>query len=495
MPISSAAFVRATITLLLVGFLAVLAIVAASVWLARYTDRQIVVLDNEQKLRREAFTLIGLVQSAEAGQRGYLLTREEPYLEPYLHAVRDLDEALDTLHALVEGRPEYAAAVDDLGLLVAGKVAELEESVGLARAGRAGEAMAIMRSDRGRIAMEAIQKAADALVTSTDAVVTATASNVRQNAGALVWMLGAGGLVILFVVGGTSWIAWRYTRDLETARREVMALNATLEARVRERTEDVARANEEIQRFAYIVSHDLRSPLVNVMGFTSELEAGLGMLREYLAAQPAEGSDERLTAVRSAVETEMPEAIGFIRSSTAKMDSLINAILKLSREGRRRLSAERIDMRALLTNAADAVRHQLLEAGGEIEVARAMPEIVSDRLAVEQIFGNLLDNAVKYLEPDRPGRIAVTAEETPMGIDFVVEDNGRGIAAEDQERIYELFRRAGPQDRQGEGIGLSHVRALVRRLGGTIALSSELGKGTSFRVRLPRTLPQLRENV
>jgi signal transduction histidine kinase len=495
MPISSAAFIRATVALLLVGFLAVFAIVAASLWLAGYTDRQIVVLDEEQKIRREAFTLIGLVQSAEASQRGYMLTREDPYLEPYLDAVQDIEESLDRLRGLVEERPGDAAAVDRLGVLVAGKLAELEETVELLRAGRGGDAMAILRSDRGRIAMTSIRETADALVTSTDAVITATAADVREKAGTLVWMLGAGGVVILLVVGGTSWTAWRYTRDLEVARREVMALNATLEARVRERTEDVARANEEIQRFAYIISHDLRSPLVNVMGFTSELEAGLAALREHFSVTGDQAEGQPPAAVRAAIDAEMPEAIGFIRSSTAKMDNLINAILKLSREGRRTLNAERLDMRALLAGAADAVRHQLSEAGGEIDVSRDIPDIISDRLAVEQIFGNLIDNAVKYLDSDRPGRVVVSAQETPMGIDFLVEDNGRGIAQEDQERIFELFRRAGPQDRPGEGIGLSHVRALVRRLGGTITLRSEVGKGTAFRVRLPRTLSHLRESV
>jgi signal transduction histidine kinase len=495
MPISSAAFVRTTLALLFVGFAAVFGIVAASVWLAGYTDSRIAILDDEQRIRREVFILIALIQNAEAGQRGYLLTREEPYLAPYQDAVRSIDGVVDSLHALVEDRPNYARAVNQLGRLVADKLTELEETIELMRAGRTGEAMAIIRSDRGKIAMDALRAAAAALVTSTDAVITATALDLRSSANALVIVLSAGGLVTLFVVGGTGWVAWRHTRDLEASRREVLALNTTLEARVRARTEDVARANEEIQRFAYIVSHDLRSPLVNVMGFTSELEAGVATIREYVGGRDDDPDDQLLQAARQAIDSDMPEAIGFIRSSTAKMDNLINAILRLSREGRRSLTAEPIDMRALLVAAADSVRHRIAETGGEIEVGRAIPEIISDRLAVEQIFGNLIDNAVKYLVPDRPGRVVVSAEETPMGIDFIVEDNGRGIAAEDQERVFELFRRAGPQDQPGEGIGLSHVRALVRRLGGTISLRSEVGKGTAFRVRLPRTLPQLRESV
>jgi signal transduction histidine kinase len=264
---------------------------------------------------------------------------------------------------------------------------------------------------------------------------------------------------------------------------------------VRERAGDLARANEEIQRFAYIVSHDLRSPLVNVMGFTSELEAGLAALRAFMERVPANDDDDLVAReARTAIDADMPEAIGFIRSSTGKMDNLINAILKLAREGiarsRRSASTWPPDR-----GGRDSVRHRLSENGGEIEVEKPLPDISSDRLALEQIFGNLVDNAVKYLDPSRPGRIVIRGRETRTGVEYEVEDNGRGIAPEDHDRVFELFRRSGAQDVAGEGIGLSHVRALVRRLGGEITLQSSLGKGTMFRVRLPRNLLILRESA
>ena len=129
-----------------------------------------------------------------------------------------------------------------------------------------------------------------------------------------------------------------------------------------------------------------------------------------------------------------------------------------------------------------------VHVGGSPSARATGPQEAIDRLSVEQIFGNLIDNAVKYLDPERPGRIVVRAEETPMGIVFEVEDNGRGIDAKDHERVFDLFRRAGSQDRPGEGIGLSHVKALVRRLGGSIFLRSEVGVGTTFVIRLPRVL-------
>ena len=240
---------------------------------------------------------------------------------------------------------------------------------------------------------------------------------------------------------------------------------------------ELRESNEEIQRYAYIVSHDLRAPLVNVMGFTSELEATQAEIRAALSGHPQ----------GARIEADVAEALGFIRAAITKMEALIAAILKLSREGRRNFRPEPLDMRALVQGLADAQRHQADAAGAAVAVAADLPEIVSDRLAVEQIFGNLIDNALKYLDPARPGRIAVTGAAAPGGrVRFAVADNGRGIAPQDHARIFELFRRAGTQDRPGEGIGLAHVRALVRSLGGRIEVASEPGRGTTFSVTLPR---------
>ncbi len=240
---------------------------------------------------------------------------------------------------------------------------------------------------------------------------------------------------------------------------------------------DLRESNEEIQRYAYIVSHDLRAPLVNVMGFTSELEATRLDMRAALAGHP---QAER-------IDTDFSEALGFIKAAVNRMESLIAAILKLSREGRRQFRLERLDMTALLQGLADAHRHQAEAARAVVTIAPDMPAIVADRLAIEQIFGNLLDNAVKYLDPTRPGQITLTAQAAgPRRICFSVADNGRGIAERDHARVFELFRRSGAQDRPGEGIGLAHVKALVRSFGGRIEIRSQLGEGTTFDVTLPR---------
>lgn len=258
-----------------------------------------------------------------------------------------------------------------------------------------------------------------------------------------------------------------------------------LAAMLAERVAELDAANEEIQGFAYIVSHDLRAPLVNVMGFTSELESAQGEIEHFYRRVSQTNPDLISENTRMIVESDLPEAIGFIRMSTKKMDKLINAILKLSREGRRVLAPEPLSMSQLLEGQRQSVAHQLSERDAEL-IVEHVPDLVSDRLAVEQIFGNLIENAVKYLSPDRPGRIVVRGHEAGPNVRYEIEDNGRGIDPKDFDRIFDLFRRSGVQDQQGEGIGLAHVRALVRRLGGAISISSSLGEGSTFTVTLPR---------
>ena len=238
---------------------------------------------------------------------------------------------------------------------------------------------------------------------------------------------------------------------------------------------ELKESNAELQRYAYIVSHDLRAPLVNVMGFTGEIDAVRTQVRSLLPAGPESET----------IDSDLEEAIGYIRSSIAKMERLIAAILKLSRDGRRSLQPEQLNMTQLVQGLADAVRHQTEAAGASVIVAPDLPDVTADRLAVEQVLGNLIDNAIKYLSPERAGRIAVTGERSSGRVTYRVSDNGRGIAAGDQSRVFELFRRAGPQDRPGDGIGLAEVRTTVRAMGGRIALTSQLGEGSTFSVTLP----------
>jgi signal transduction histidine kinase len=360
-------------------------------------------------------------------------------------------------------------------------------------AGRHDDALAVVKSNRGRDLSLQTGTLLTALVNRAEHNIDVAVRKQRQNINTLQWATIGAVLFIVLVVGGSVWMVVLYTRQLVAARREVQELNLGLEERVRERTAELGRANDEIQRFAYVVTHDLRAPLVNIMGFTSELEGCLTSIKAYMERVGAQDGDAVAEEARRAALDDLPESISFIRSSTRKMDGLINAILKLSRDGRRVLKPEPIRLESLLNTAAESVQHQVTEAGGDILIDAKAPPVISDRLALEQIFGNLLDNAVKYRDPDRPLKIRIHADETrDRRIVIAVEDNGRGIAKQDHERVFDLFRRSGTQDRPGEGIGLAHVRTMARILGGEISLQSELDHGTTMTLNLPRDLRTVR---
>jgi PAS domain S-box-containing protein len=261
------------------------------------------------------------------------------------------------------------------------------------------------------------------------------------------------------------------------------------EDRLQRYAAELERSNEEVKNFAYIVSHDLRVPLVNLKGYTSELRTALEVIGANFEAVLPHLIDEKRSEVAIALHEDVPEALEFIINSVSRMDSFINAILILSRLGRQDLKPEPIDMNALVQATLKTMSHQIQERGIEVHVG-SLPHVVADRTAMERTMGNILSNAVKYTDPERPCRIEVAAEVNNGETIFSIRDTGRGIAAEDMHKVFAPFRRAGKQDTQGEGMGLSYVQTLVRRHGGRIWCESEPGKGTTFTFTISTTFKQ-----
>lgn len=488
MPISTNVAVRATAAMLLVGFLALAAIVGTTIWLVERNNIYFTETLEARIVRATTVNLRNFLQDAETGQRGFLLTNEARYREPYDAAVPQIAAALDAMDAALAEHPEMSIEAGKLRADVQEKLAELAETIVLVDAGRRDDALAIVRSDVGKQAMDAARLEFSTIIEDADDRILRGVEDQRAASIALRWVAIIGAFIILAVVGTAVWTVLTYTRELSAARREVETANLGLEDRVRERTSDLFKANEEIQRFAYIVTHDLRAPLVNIMGFTSELETGVASLRSYMDKRD-DSDDLTFADAKLAATEDLPEAIGFIRSSTRKMDALINAILKISREGRRQLKPETIDLQSMVDASLAAIHHQIVDNGGTAIADIKVPRVTTDKLSLEQALGNLLDNAVKYREPTRPLTIEVRATLISGNrITIDVQDNGRGIAESDHERVFELFRRSGIQSQPGEGIGLAHVRTMVRSLGGDITVTSKLGSGTTFTITLPRDL-------
>jgi signal transduction histidine kinase len=484
------------IILLAAGLVVLTIISAGSVYLvnrAREDARRIVhTVEVENQL-----SLVQLqLRRAESAQRGYLSTLLADFQTDFEEAVSQLPLALTRLSLLISDNPVQKYLADEMLPLIDQRIEEFRKTIELARTQHIDDAARIVREDAGRDAMKHIEDLASQMRAEEDRLFvqrTTSADRSQTLAASLTW-IGSGFVVLL--AGISIFLVRRSARARDHAEALLRDNNLNLEATVDERTADLREANNEIQRFAYIVSHDLRSPLVNIMGFTSELEelradifrriAALGHATSSASPVPVAGNEIEpvLEGEDKQLSQDFSEALGFIKSSIAKMDRLISAILNLTREGRREFEPERIDTSELIEGIVATVAHQAAEAKAQIRI-EPLPAIVSDRLALEQIFSNLIDNALKYLKPGVPGDISVRGR-TKLGFAiFEIADNGRGIDPKDHQRIFDLFRRAGTQDKPGQGIGLAHVRALVRRLGGTMSVQSELHNGSTFTITLP----------
>jgi signal transduction histidine kinase len=424
-----------------------------------------------------------LNERMETARRGYLLSPSPRFIKVFEETSSGLPRALQRIGDLTVDNADQQARVARTQALMREQIAAARLSVARRQATAADFAQDTVVNDTRAIRLITLEMSKD-----ENGKLAQRDAERLHSISQLIALMAAGGVLTVLIAIGSLWVIWRFTRDLTVSRDALSRLNEHLEDEVRTRTAELVRANEEIQRFAYIVSHDLRSPLVNVMGFTSELEAAAKPLTALVQRVEAEAPHLITPDAKLAVTSDLPESLAFIRASTQKMDRLINAILRLSREGRRVLTPEPIDLGGLLASVADNLRHRADELAAVIEIEPGMPSMVSDRLALEQIFSNLVENALKYLRPDHPGRIVVKAHQRGDRVVVEVVDNGRGVDPKDHARIFDLFRRAGSQDQPGEGIGLAHVRALGYRLGGIVTVESALDAGATFRVSLPATL-------
>lgn len=270
-----------------------------------------------------------------------------------------------------------------------------------------------------------------------------------------------------------------------TARKQAELERDQLNAELRARKTDM-------ENFIYITTHDLRSPLVNIQGFGQEVVKNCEELKEKiaLADMPGETKERTLELAGKSI----PEALGFITSSTAKMSGMLDTLLKMSRLGRLELHAENVDMNTALKTVQGSLLYQLEQAGGTVKIG-PLPPCSADPAIIGQLFSNLLDNAIKYRDRGRKLEITVSGERKDgKTVLYTVSDNGLGIKEADLDKIWRIFYRGHtrvPGAGKGEGIGLTMVKRLAERSGGVIRVESKEGQGTRFLIELPG--PELKE--
>ena len=293
---------------------------------------------------------------------------------------------------------------------------------------------------------------------------------------------------------------------LRAAEMNQAALKASLQARAAELAgvnDTLRRETQDNEMFIYSVSHDLRSPLVNMQGFSKELQVSCDELRGTIdeARLPAD-EHKRLARV---LDGDMQESLDFVRSSVTRAAAIIDALLRISRAGRLEYQWQRVSVGRAVARAVDSLQKRIDEREAVV-VVRELPTAWGDPAAIEQVFSHLITNAVNFLDPARPGRIEVGAINEPDDIaapvtpavpsilaapvpprtrTYFVRDNGFGIPAAYMSKVFRAFQRLHGDVAQGDGVGLALVRRTVERHGGRVWVESAEGAGSTFFVTLP----------
>ncbi|HEY4297419.1 MAG TPA: ATP-binding protein [Paraburkholderia sp.] len=289
----------------------------------------------------------------------------------------------------------------------------------------------------------------------------------------------------------------------ETSRRllEAERIQARFQADLARRAGELARINETLRQqtqenemFIYSVSHDLRAPLVNLQGFSKELIRACDELRaavreSSLAAEPRQ-------RIERVIDEDIGEALHYLQTAVLRASHIIDALLRLSRVGRVEYRRQRVDVSDLVQRVVDAMQGSIRARHAHVSVGE-LPAVWGDPTALEQVFANLVGNAVNYLDPAREGRIEVGTTPAPPGVYslriFYVRDNGLGIPAVAVPRLFSAFQRLHGNATAGEGIGLALVRRMVERHGGRVWAESKEGQGTTFYLSLPEAGMRLDE--
>ena len=253
--------------------------------------------------------------------------------------------------------------------------------------------------------------------------------------------------------------------ELQGAVIEARDISADLAAQeaLRRHAEDLAalalalqRSNQDLDQFAYVASHDLKAPLRGIANLSQWLEEDLG----------------------DAVNDSARSQLGLLRNRVHRMEALIDGILEYSRAGRTSTTPERVSVQRVIADVLDLLQPP---AHVHVDVAPDLPVLTTERLLLQQVFLNLIGNAVKHAGGVAEPRISIGTRHTPDGMSFTVSDNGPGIAPAFHDRIWGIFQTLQPRDKvEGTGIGLALVKKIVQTRGGRVWLESAEGAGATF---------------
>lgn len=466
-----------------IGFLMVLAVLTASAWLSyrnirRVSDNAALVVRSHEVLDALRDTLAALTD-AETGQRGYIITGEAPYLEPYEAALGVIRTHQSRLRELSADNRDMQRRVADLELQSAARLQTLKRGIRARDEGGAEGGRRFILAGEGKQRMDAIRVAVAEIEKGETDLLAARDSESRTGYRTSIVSLLVTALVGLSVIGVAGVLAAREAAARLRGAESLHRANEDLEERVRERTADLGqaveslrRSNRELEQFASVASHDLQEPLRKIQAFGDRLQEkcadGLGEHgRQYV---------ERMQA------------------SAVRMRSLIDALLTYSRVTTKAGSFAPIDLGAAVREVVSDLEGRIQQTGGRVDIGR-LPTVEADPVQVRQLLQNLIGNGLKFHKPGEKPLVRVEGRLLPVGAgnglgtprcEVTVRDNGIGFEEKYLDRIFDVFQRLhGRQEYEGTGMGLAICRRIVERHRGSITATSAPDQGSTFLVTLP----------
>jgi signal transduction histidine kinase len=471
-----------------------------------------------------------LLVTQHSNLRAYILTSNPVFEDDLKNTQKNLRAAMQNLQALIQDNRSQENRLDHIARLAQSQLEFQDQVIAEVRTNERDKAVAAVKTLKGKELMDELQIEIESFRANEEKLDTERLETLRRSSVEQTWLL-LGGMAVNLIVGALA--AGMFSREIgdrilavaENTRRiakgeklppildgtdEIHDLDAqfrlmsdamdrarfkervyqqTLERRASELTRanrDLSHKTQEIEMFVYSVSHDLRSPLVNLQGFSRELGTARLELQNILAGDL---SNEARDSAKLVIDRDIAESIHYIQTAVTRLSGIIDALLRLSRAGRVEYRPKLIELPPIISRILEAMRGTITERKAQIIVLDLAP-VWADPTAVEQIFANLIGNAVNYLDPSRPGKIEIGMAERKVddlenSLTYYVKDNGLGIADAYLPKVFAVFQRLHGSVAPGEGVGLALVRRMVERHGGKVWVESTEGVGSTFLVAFP----------
>ncbi len=467
-------------------FLALIIIVSAflSYWsFRRVAQNESLVNHTNDVIRMARATLLDLTD-AETGQRGYLLTGEDEYLEPYRSALATIEIHLKELERLTQDNPAQNRLAIEIEASARARLATLLEALGRHDRQGTDAARQFILEGQGRRQMVVVRRQIEAFEAEELRLLKERKTQSDRSRQLAVATLGTSAAVGLALVISSYLLTARQAKTRHEAAMALDRANRELEKRVAERTHELAtlneslrRSNRELEQFASVASHDLQEPLRKIQAFGDRLQ----------------------TRFANELGEQGRDYVERMQSSAQRMRNLIDALLNYSRVTTKAQPFVPVDLHQLAQEVTSDLEARLQQTGGSVEL-ESLPTIDADPLQMRQLLQNMIGNGLKFHKPGANPVVRVTAqifepapEESHLGpfCEIRIEDNGIGFEEQYRDRIFEVFQRLhGRQEYEGTGIGLAICRRIVQRHLGTISVNSIPDQGTTFVIRLPQRQPQ-----